>query len=540
MVFIYPYNTSNAVQFGQVDIHFQLQPSHINPDWYCLANSTSTMMNMGGMVRSTQRIEVSWLARALTGWSGGSGALHRQLSDALRSLIELGEIPAGARLPSERQLAGALSVSRTTVISAYEALKAEAQLESRQGSGTRVRSNSLNGLSERDSGLIGAGRLRGYYTPVAATIDLSTAAMPGLPLSAEIATSLNYDEVLQLTEEHGYYSRGLPELRHKLAEYFCQAGVPTTMDEILVTSGAQQALEVVASSLLIPGDEVIIEDPTYRGAIQAFQALGARMLTVPSGENGIDIDVLRKRIGESACEAIYVLPTVQNPTGSVLSDARRKTLVDLALKHGITVIDDASPADLLYSSDAPPPLASFAPDTPIVTIGSCSKLFWGGLRVGWVRAPANIISRLARVKQGITDLGTSVLSQKILCELLPHADEARVLRQQQLATGLECVGGLLTELLPTWQWKKPAGGAALWVQIPHGSSTTFSQVALQHGVSVVPGPIFSIEGNFEDIVRIPFGLPPQTLRTGITRLSLAWEEHLSRGMPYGIDSRPIA
>lgn len=495
---------------------------------------------MTGEVRSNQRVDLSWLVRALTGWSAGSGSLHKQLSDALRTLIELGEILQGSLLPSERQLADALAVSRTTVISAYETLKHDGQLESRQGSGTRVRRTTGGDESLSENGVIGVGRLRGYYTPVATTIDLSTAAMPGLPLSAEVATSLALDEVLQLTKEYGYYPRGLPELREQLAAHFSANGVPTTADQILITSGAQQALEVVASSFVIPGDEVIIEDPTYRGAIQAFQALGARMLPVPSGDLGINLDVLRKRLSESRSQLLYVLPTVQNPTGSLLPEAERHAVVELALNHGVTVIDDASPADLLYSDARPPFLASHAPESPIITIGSCSKLFWGGLRVGWVRAPAHIIARLARVKQGITDLGTSVLSQKILSNLLPYTEEARKQRQDQLRTGLSCVSDLLAELLPSWSWKEPAGGAALWVKIPHPSSSAFSQIALQHGVSIVPGPIFSVDGNFEDIVRVPFGLPPQTLRTGINRLSAAWDEHLSRGVPYGIGAGPIA
>lgn len=471
------------------------------------------------------RINGSGLSRLLGNWISGSGPLHRQLSSALRDLIELGELPPSTRLPSERSLAETLAISRTTVVTAYQALRHGDLISSRQGSGTFVRPPDAAAMPVHGPAgvgvLAGETRMSAFPGSTSKIIDLTSAAVPGLPLVADVAGSLRPDDYLGLTEGHGYAPKGLPELRQAVARWYAEAGVPTTSDQILVTSGAQQALELVAAACLDPGDTVVLEDPSYRGALQAFRTVGARLRTVPTDERGADVGAVEVALRGAPPRFVYVLPTAHNPTGAVMPDALRARLVEHAVSRQVLLIDDGSTVGTVFRGPTPPPLAAYAPDGPIVTIGSMSKVFWGGLRVGWIRAQPPLIARLARVK-GVSDLGTSLISQMVALRLLTRHAEAVELRQRQLLAGYELLTGLLAEALPAWSWQEPLGGASLWVRLPQPIATGFAQLALRHGVAIVPGPVFSAAEHCEEHLRLPYAVSPGLLQAGVRRLAGAW------------------
>jgi DNA-binding transcriptional MocR family regulator len=459
------------------------------------------------------------------------GPLHRQLSDGLRRLIETGELPPASLLPSERVLATAMCVSRTTVVTAYRDLQEEGRLERKQGSGTRVTVPSGRGRETVSSvALAGSHTSAQFLDGPLATVDLSTAALPGLPLVADAAAALTPADFAALVDQHhGYHPRGFLPLRRRLARWYTDAGVPTGEDEILVTSGAQQALELITMGCLQPGDGVVVEQPTYRGALEAFTRAGCRLRDVSCDGDGIDVGAVEALAADRAPRLIYVQSTVHNPLGVVLSPDRRRRLVELVRRQQATIlVDDTSLSGTLFEGVAPVPLAAHGAADRVIVIGSMSKLFWGGLRLGWVRASPQVASRLAQMK-GLSDFGTSLVSQRIGLQLLDRVDEARAGRRTQLARGLAELTGLLRTHLPDWTWEEPRGGPSLWVRLPTGDSSHFAPMALRFGVAILPGTVFSAGGNTHDHIRLPYTLPTEVLTAGVERLAAAWHAYRRHG-----------
>ncbi len=475
------------------------------------------------------------LSQMLFQWSAGPGPLHRRLSEGIGQLIELGELAAGSSLPPERELAVALAVSRATVVAAYENLRLDGRVERRQGSGTRVRHRYPTAGAEREivsSGLLAGGHTAGpYLSESVELIDFSTAAQPCLPLVADVAAAISRQEYLELgSRDHGYHPRGLPALRERLARMYTAQDLPTTPDQILITSGAQQAIRLITAGCLQYGDVVAVEEPTYRGALEAFTQAGCRMRSIPCDVDGMDISALGYVTRSSSVQMAYV-QSVHNPTGAVLSAIRRQRLAQIAEERQLLVLDDTSLSGTQHEGPYPALVAAYNDSEWILTVGSMSKLFWGGLRLGWIRGSARTISRLAQVK-GFTDLGTSLISQRIGLHLLDHLDDARLARRIELAEGARDLCCLLGELLPQWTWQAPRGGSSLWVCMPGAHSAQFSQVALRFGVLLSPGTVFS--GNTAGIehARLPFALDQEVLRTGVRRLARAWDAYSDRAPGY--------
>src|SRR6202012_5537855 len=345
------------------------------------------------------------------------GALYRLLAARLGRLADTGELPAGVRLPPERALAAALSVSRNTVALAYQVLRDEGMAASRQGSGTRLVPHRTTPAAVH--------RANGFFTGLLSAppaFDLSIAAVDCAPQAAaglpDPGSVLPESERVRLTLGTGYLPYGLPELRAAIASMLTTFhGVPTTADQVLVTTGAQQALDLLLRCEVAPGHPVVTDNPTYPGFIDALYRSGARPVGVPPGDMGRLADAVT--VHQPAVS--YLTPTHQNPTGMVLPAAERHEIVALARRHpGVTFIDDMTLAELslgpggvaggagageFNAGPTPPPLAALAPRLPnVVTLGSFSKTYWGGLRTGWVRAPEGIIARLAAAKAA-ADLG---------------------------------------------------------------------------------------------------------------------------------------
>jgi DNA-binding transcriptional MocR family regulator len=467
----------------------------------------------------------SQLARLLEGWVAGEGALHTRLTGRLRALVWSGDLPAGTRLPSERILAGTLNVSRNTVGAAFDELRGEGVFASRRGDGTYV------SLAGRHTLIRGDDRLRSFLTapdlggPGAAgpRIDLRSAALSGLDLVTEQIDRLSGADLRDLVGTHGYLPAGLPALRQAVAGYYADLGLPTTEDQIVITSGAQQALRLVATSLLEPGAPVLIEEPSFRGAIEVLRAAGARLIPVPSGPAGVDVAALRAAVRAHRPALVLIQSTVHNPTGSVLDASGRQALADL----GVPVLDDATLYDTLI--DEPPgpalkPTAAYG--GPVIMIGSASKSFWGGLRVGWLRADPATVATLTSVKGG-EDLGTSVLAQLVTARLLPSVGLARDRRRAALGPARDKVTATVAELLPGWRFERPAGGASLWVRLPGPGATAFAQAAGRAGVALLPGPTFSCADGLDDHLRISFAPPLPDVLTGLHRVAAAWQAFTS-------------
>jgi DNA-binding transcriptional MocR family regulator len=466
-------------------------------------------------------------------WSAGPGPLQQKLARGLADAIRKGAVQAGIRLPSERSLAQALSISRTTVVAAYDALRQSGWLNSRTGSGTWVCESSPAVAMARGSAhatALAASPLLGLlaHRGDEDTIDLAMGSpLPLRELPLELFT-LPPDEYGALIHDSLYYPLGMPGARQAVASYYCKAGLPTGPEQILITNGAQHAIALCAALYLQRGDSVLVEDPAYFGALDAFRVAGARISPLPVEAGGVPAGMLRDRIIATAARLVYLTPTFQNPTGSVMPVAARKEVARIASELAVPVIDDGVFAELALDGPTPPFLAAYAPSAPLLTIGSLSKLAWPGLRAGWVRAPEPIVERLARLKSA-NDLGSPLLSQAIAVRLLASIDKIRLLRRRQLKPRRDLMAGLLRHFLPDWKFRLPAGGLFLWVKLPSGDAREFAQVALRHGTLILPGPAMSAAEQHAAFIRLPFLAEDETLRAAVRRLSAAWRDYLPAG-----------
>jgi DNA-binding transcriptional MocR family regulator len=473
-------------------------------------------------VKSLRPLE---FAHLLGRWSSGEGPAYQRLAHAIQQAVERGELSPGVRLPAERNLARVLGVSRTTVVAALDVLRGQGWVESRQGSGTRVRGGQVSSGSEADAAPTFRRHpvYRGLIEGSGGTIEFLAAHLPAAGLTPELL-SLDAEAVGELLRGPGYVPMGLPELRRAVALRMSKSGVPTSADQILITSGAQQAIALTAAALIATGDGVVVENPTYLGAIDILTSRGARLLPVPVGRDGVRVDAIRETVRRASPRMLYLMPTFQNPTGALMPEKERRVIARLSEETGVPILEDNTLAELSLAADPPPALAAFAPKARILTVGSLSKLFWGGLRIGWIRASEDMLARIARLKI-IADLGGSLLSQLAAVKLLARAERVKQIRHKQVRERFECLTGLLSTLLPEWSWASPAGGLSLWVKLPSGDAAEFSQVALRHGVSVVPGPLASPDGSLTEYLRLPFVLGREEMEEGVRRLARAWSAY---------------
>lgn len=458
-------------------------------------------------------------------WATGEGPLYRQLAAALAWAIERGDLKPGAVLPPERTLAESLAVSRTTLGAALDELKRSGWLESRRGSGTWVSGAPAADPDSRPLALARGGAMRPFTDVRRAPIDLTLDAPPALPMVSEALTGLARLSLDELTPAHGYVPAGTPKLRQLIARRLTTEGVPTDESQILVTTGAQQALSLVAAYYLRPGDAVAVEDPGFPNAFDTFRAAGGELLSVPVDEQGLNLDVLEELCAARPPRLVYVTPTHQSPTGVVLGVGRRRRLARIAERFRVPVLEDTALADVpLGEEPAPPPVAHYLPDGPVLLIGSVSKLFWGGLRVGWIRAPRAMLRNLVRLKL-MADIGTPLISQLVAEALIERTEEARALRRERFRPRRDALTEALRRLLPDWSFSEPAGGFTLWARLPGGADArSFASLAARRGVAIAPGPRLSPEERHTDCIRLAFMLQPEEIVEGVERLAAAWED----------------
>ncbi|KAB2352762.1 PLP-dependent aminotransferase family protein [Actinomadura rudentiformis] len=465
------------------------------------------------------------LAEILGDWMSGPGPMYRKLARALQRAVLDGSLDPGERLPSERSLATALVVSRATVVTAYDELRGLGIVDSRRGSGTRVVRQpgpSRPGADGRVPGGQATSIFQRLIDGPAEVISLRHAMEGAVPeLGAELAALLTED-LPGLMADVGYYPNGLPALRAAAALHFTAAGLRTAPDQVLITTGVSQVLALAAQMYLRRRSVVVVESPGWPGCFDVFRAAGARLVGVPLDQDGIRVDGLAQAFAEHRPDLLYVMPTVHNPTGTLMSEGRRRRVAELAAEHRVPILEDN--AYDIGDRDTPPPIAAYAPQSAeVLSADSLAKSVWGGLRTGWVRAPVGTIQRLARHK-ALADLGSPVLDQALAARLLPRLPEIAAARGAVLRQRLDHLTALLGERLPAWRFQKPAGGAALWIELPGCDARGFAQVALRHGVEVVPGAAMDPTGAHDNYLRLPYTFPSDVLTEVAARLAAAWAE----------------
>jgi DNA-binding transcriptional MocR family regulator len=461
----------------------------------------------------TGSIAASRLAALASGFDRAPA--YAGLADRLRLLIAGGRVDVGVRLPSERDLCVALGVSRTTVTRAYAALVEAGYAAARQGSGTYTRL---------------PGRHRQAYdrslTPHSGSedmIDLSCAASAAVPGLVTAYAEAAADLPLYLGGT-GYFPTGVPALQQAIAEMYQERGLPTDPDQVLVVPGALSGLMVVAQGLLRPRDRALVESPGYPNAHAALRRAGARRGGPPQAGDGWDLAAIGRVVRESRPALAYLIPDFQNPTGNLMSDSQREEYAALLRQAGtVAVVDESHQALHLEGRPMPRPFAAFDPDA--VTIGSVSKSMWGGLRVGWVRAPAAMRDRLMEARIAM-DLGSPVYEQLVAARLLRDREAHWSAHRERLRNQRDALATALSERLPEWRFRLPAGGLSLWCELPddgRGGAIDLAIEGERRDVAVSPGPAFSLGGGLDSFVRVPYTRPADDLRSAAERLAAAWE-----------------
>ncbi len=488
--------------------------------------------------------------------------LYLQIRNQLREMILDGTLSEGSRLPPERKMAAALGVNRSTVVNAYRELAADGLVEARVGRGTTVCRPPLpptpqppNHLTTQPPNHLTTQppipltphplvwneyfvpRLEGGRDPLLRELMALLARADTISFAAGIPAPELYplddfrqamahvlntagQTLLQPCPVEGYYP-----LRQTIARRMADRGATLRAENILIVTGCQQGLDLIARAFLRAGDEVVVEAPSYLGALQIFSAAGARLLGVPLDEEGMRVDVLENVLIRYRPKLIYTLPTFQNPSGCTMAPRRRLRLLELARRHRVPIVEDDPYGELYYTGQAPSPLLALDQDGCVIYLSTFSKIMFPGLRLGWVAAPRPVIERLSQIKQ-LADLHCSTLIQGAVHEfcqrgaLDEHLGRVRGLYRQRRNAMLAA----LAEHGPVGlEWDEPQGGFNLWCRLPAGLKARQLMVeAAARSVALVPGEVFYPDGGGQEEIRLTFSCPPVALiEEGVQRLGAA-------------------
>jgi 2-aminoadipate transaminase len=485
-----------------------------------------------------------------------SQPLYRQICESLREAILSGRLSEGTRLPTERALAQELGVNRTTVMNAYNELASEGLIEGHVGRGTTVKRSYLSaeddlleqdmpswlfGLAEGEEIILGAdarvlGEIAGQDTQ-REIISLAAGSpafdlLPTKQVQRIIASGLAGAQQNAL----GYSPvEGLPELRRGIAGRMRKRGVAIDAQHILILSGSTQGIGLIARFLLNPGDEVVVEVPTYLGAIQAFRALGARVIGVPMDHDGMRVDLLESILARRTPRFIYTLPTFHNPTGAVLSLERRKRLLQLARRHQIPILEDDPYGEVYFGEKVPQPLKALDTQGQVLYVSTFSKILAPGLRVAWLAAPEPVIERFALHKQ-VFDLNTNAISQWLISEFIQrdlldsHLENLRQQYHRKRDLMLKAIACYWPE---GSRISHPQGGFNLWCRLPGDMrARSLQREAALERVSFVIGEPFHVDGGGHQYIRLNFTSPSERhIEEGIERIGTAMRRIQERRLP---------
>lgn len=464
--------------------------------------------------------------------------LYRQVVEQVAALVTSGALPAGTRLPPVRELAATLGLTRLTVHSAYTELQARGLIESHVGRGSFVAQHASTATPARSEVQAPAP----WQTQSVLADLLRMADQPGLLSFAQAAPAPETYPARALAQALraacnepaalGYGPiAGEPALREQISRVLLERGVAAAPDDILVTAGAQQGIDLTLRALTAPDDVVLVEAPTYPGILEAAARRGQRVVGVPLDDGGIDVAAL-----EAACLAhrprlLYTVPTYHNPTGVSLAPERRAAVLHVAREHRLLILEDDVYGLLGYDGPTPAALKASDAEGRVVYSMSFSKALAPALRLGALVASPELLPELAGAKHS-GDLVCSPLLQRALAAYLrqgrfaAHLQQVRALyrtrRDAQLAA--------LDTLPPGCEWTHPGGGLNVWVALPDGvNERDFCVAAIERGVGVAPGSAFFAQPRRGAHMRLSFGAqPPESIARGVATLGELLREHLRR------------
>lgn len=446
--------------------------------------------------------------------------LYKQLHEQISALIRTGVLPHGERIPPTRELASQLGLNRTTVSAAYGLLETDGLLRGHVGRGSFVHFE---------------GPVETRQSPPAATISFASSqpAADEFPLAdfqscaQQVIASPDAASILQLGSPAGY----LP-LRRYLLGCAQNDGYARSSDEIIVTNGCQQALDLVQRVIAPAGTVAAVEDPVYHGLKNAFERNGTRLAAIPMTAAGLDVEALARAFTTDRPRVLLVTPDFQNPTGATLPLDGRRAILDLAAEFGTTVVEIAIYRELRYEGESLPTLKELDSTGSVVLIGSFSKVAFPGLRVGWMVAPARLAGQLAEARQWC-DLHTDHLSQAILLRFAESGklDEHMARVRESGRERLHAILSACERYLPAGsEWTNPSGGMSLWVRLPHRlNAADLLPHAQREGITYLPGTHFAVAQRDASALRLSFGgLTPSRIEAGIAALGRVCKQQLER------------
>jgi 2-aminoadipate transaminase len=481
--------------------------------------------------------------------------LYTQIATQVRGLIERGVLKVGDRLPPNRELAETLGVNRSTVATAYDELLADGLIAARVGSGTFIAAVPIAPIKVKTEAAQSPRIAPLNWEAVLPELRLDdwlanrgtgrrkdslsfTHALPAtelLPLddfrrSVERVLRRDGRSLLQLGASSGY-----EPLQQYLLQQMALNGIRAEADEIMLTNGCQQALDLLRQTFLQPGDEVVIENPTYPGALSLFCQPQYKFISVPVGARGLDLDALEDVLRRRSPKLIYVVPTFHNPTGVTMDLAARRRLLELAAQYRVPIVEDEIYRELRYEGAALPSLKALDQYGVVLYLNSFSKVAFPGLRVGWIIAPRLVIEHLHALKQR-ADLHGNLLAQAAVADfarrglLNKHIQRCR----RNYAQRRDAMLAALQQYFPReTTWTEPEGGMALWLRLPEGVSADELLVQAQmQGIYFTPGARFYASGAKINTLRLSFTtVPLAQLEDGIRRLGKLVEAQMKTAQP---------
>lgn len=476
----------------------------------------------------------------------GEEPIYRQLIRHIRMQIESGTLPAGARLPASRDLARQLNISRISVVNAYAELRAQGYLSAHAGRGTFV-SGETNGSNLPNSASSGQNP-HTVTKEVPKTPDRSIREMmrlarkPGVisfshgspppdffpfqNLRDAINTVLDRDGASALGYEP---AEGYGPLRVAVRDYISALGISCSADHVLITGGAQQALDLVVQALLSEGDTIVTENPTYIGMIDIVRARRVQIHGINMDEDGIRLDELENYIIDNNPKLIYVMPTFHNPTGNVMPLHRRRQLLNLANDYHIPILEDGVYHELRFEGETIPPLKALDDNGIVIHASGFTKMLLPGLRIGYLVTDQEHYERLVRIKQA-ADISTPGLNQRAIHLMLERGVLAQNLERnnRELRRRRDiAIAAAQKYLPPGTRWNVPEGGMYLWLQLPKNgpNAAELYITAVQVGVAYAIGNVFYTNGTGSHRMRVNFGTQrPAEIEEGFKRLGRAWRE----------------
>lgn len=468
--------------------------------------------------------------------------IYRQLIQQIRGQIESGALPAGTRLPASRSLARQLAVSRISIVNAYNELRGAGYLSAHAGRGTFVsRERDISETTQpqrpppaaRQRAASIRGMMRLARKP--GLIDFSS----GSPPSEFFPVRYLQDALNQVIERDGAdalsyeVAEGYLPLRSAVRDYVRAIGIHCRLEDVLITGGAQQAIDLVLQSLMSPGETLLTADPTYLGIIDIAQARRVHIHGIPIDQDGIRIDALEKALEDLRPRLIYVMPSYQNPTGCVMPVHRRRQLVRLAAQHRIPILEDEVYREFRFDGEELPPLKAFDEDNVVIHTNAFTKVLLPGIRIGYLIAGGPYYERLVRVKQA-ADISTSGLNQRTIHLLLERGILAQQLERNRIELRRRRVAALTAAqryFPPGANWISPQGGLYLWVELPpDGPSAAETFIAaIQRDVAFAIGSLFYTSDAGSHALRLNFGIhKPALIDDGFKRIGQAWSAEHSR------------